>query len=246
MSVRRALATILPTTTIITIAVACGSSGGGGGGGKMDAPGSGSSNCSVAASYGTTTFTGQVALNEGSGSGQLAGLYTESLKWQGGVTSTPQVGFELDVFGGGGGSNTPDWPTALGAVASVSLAMTTVDAGGVFLGNINATTHQVGDLYFSTGGTLAVTAASGSNGGTFSGSVSSIAATHGTFDNSGNFVPATDNCKSTLSGGSFTATIMAAGSGGIPNVEGGWQTDDGSTLDEQMARYHAYLLAHHE
>jgi hypothetical protein len=223
----------------LPVMLACGSSGGGGGGGghidanKHDDSGS-AADCVALSSYSPTfTSTTEGAQEQGSGSGDLAGLYTQSLLWQGALGSAEADGFiSVEIFGGGGGSNTPDWPTTLGPDSDVSLVTSTVDAGA-FLGVDLNGSGQAQDIYFSTAGTLDVTAASGSAGGTFSGSISDATFTFGSFNNAGTFVPDPSGCASTISSLSFTATIQAASfvNGKLP---GG-----GTTLHTQFRAPHA-------
>jgi hypothetical protein len=173
--------------------------------------------CTSAASYSPGTFgsADQGGQELGSDTQDNPPDFTQSLVWGGGLGSGVEINFEL--FAGGGGSNTPDWPTALGAASNVDLA-TAIDVLGLVLSNPNGS-GQAQDVYFVTAGTLNVTSASATANSTFAGSFSNVASQHimltanGDLDfgSDGNPVFA-DSCMTAVTAGTFSTTIKAAGS----------------------------------
>ena len=134
------------------------SSGAGSGSGS----GSGSGNlCAVMASY-TPTFTSSNSVAIAAGS-DLGSAIPQHDIFQGELGATQTDPFiDIEIVGGGGSANTPDWPGNLGAKSGMNLA-TTMDALAAIAANINGS-GQAGDIYYATAGTLNITAAGNGSG----------------------------------------------------------------------------------
>lgn len=201
------LAVVVPTSGLAAL-IACGNSSpskvidahkGGSDGGKLD--GSGSASCALPATITPPTFSGssctatagtECAFTEGSGSG-----YTQDIEWQATIAGTGSAVqyFSLDIFGGGGATDTPDWPTAVGPASNVNVSNGDVS---LIIGTDVNGSGQPGVIYAAIGGTLTVTAASATAGQTFSGSFSNVMLQHYDFPQTGNPTPDPDGCKTML------------------------------------------------
>jgi hypothetical protein len=210
--------------------IACGS---GSGNKNIDAKGSDSkadanASCALPATVTTPTFGGsscttaagtECAVTYGSGSG-----YTQDLEWQGtiGGTGSGAQFFSLDIFGGGGSSSTPDWPTNLSPASDLTFSATAPDFS-LLLGTDANSSGQAAVLYAATAGTLNVTAASVTIGSTFSGNFSNLTLQHYDIPTNGNPTPDPDGCMTRVAGPvDFSAPVQSPPtSGGIrPNPPG--------------------------
>jgi hypothetical protein len=175
-----------------------------------------SASCALPASF-TQTFTGssctdtagtECAFSEGSDGSD----YSQSIEWQatlGGSGSGLQYA-AMEIFGGGGATNTPDWPTALGAKSGVSLTVNTPDAY-IFIGTDVDGSGDPSVIYLATAGTLNITAATATVGSNFAGSFTDVTLTHYDLNGSGQPTnPDADGCTTTIATGTFSTTITTA------------------------------------
>jgi hypothetical protein len=167
--------------------------------------GSGSNRvCSVMATYSPTFTTNNSGAIAG-GSDVMGFPYHDRFLGLLGATQTEPI-LVIDIAGGAG-SNSPDWPTDLGAKSGVNLAMAQ-DAGAAIVANISGSGVPQ-DIYAATAGTLNVTMAANGSGGTFAGNLSNVTFTHVNFGSDGTFIPDPDGCTSTIANASFSATLQA-------------------------------------
>jgi len=174
-----------------------------------DGPGSGSGTDAAAACAAATTYPGttqnQMSFKE-AGDTATPPAFTQRLEWGGAQTDNSIL--DLIVVGGGGATNTPDWPTALGPATNVDVGSAATDAGYAILFITGAgSAATISDIYLSDVGTLNVTAADGATvGKSFAGNASGLTMDRYLLDGSGNITgPANDGCTSAISTTTFAA-----------------------------------------
>jgi hypothetical protein len=162
-------------------------------------PALGDADCPVELSYSSFLAAGQSAVNLGSG----GSAYSQALQWQGNLSASPQIEVIVTIYGGGGNSSTPDWPSMLGPNSAVPVVGRTSPDAYVNLFATNPTVSGSDVDFSGVEGTLDVTSADDQ---TLAATLSNITFLQGTFDTSGNFTATPGGCTSTLTA-SFSTTV---------------------------------------
>ncbi|MBV8761089.1 MAG: hypothetical protein JO257_27585 [Deltaproteobacteria bacterium] len=178
-----------------------------------DSPGSGGSGSNVTCKFNATftpTFTAAgEGYTAGSGTTPINRLDFDGLFGGTNGSANEQV-LRVLIFGGGGGSSTPDWPTNFAPKQNIDLAGSNAanDVLIALLTDRGATSY--GTIYFADSGTLNISAAQNGSGHPFTGSATNVVFNH--YDISGNNItPDPDGCSSTVPSFSFTGTTMFDG-----------------------------------
>jgi hypothetical protein len=172
------------------------------GNGSGSGSGSGSNNvCAVMSSYNITfDMNNSAEINGGS---DVTGFPHHNV-FVGGLGSAqtdPQV--QVDIVGGAGATNSPDWPTNLGPKTGLDLSTALKDVQVAIYVN-----GQQLPAYLATAGTLNVTAASNNTGSNFAGNITGLTLTH--VDISGNMAtPDPDGCKTTFANLTWSGALAA-------------------------------------
>jgi len=169
-----------------------------------DAPVDTAAACKVAPSYAPTSFPQQLA---DSFTGSNATPFTNILLWKGVLQAgSAEADLGMEAFSGGGSGSgmnaTPDWPTG-NVTPKANLDLATAPDVFLFITTNFSGSGQAQDFYFSTAGTLNITAAGtgGAAGSNTAGNASNVVFGH--FDpNTGQMV---DNCMTMINSVSFTS-----------------------------------------
>jgi hypothetical protein len=110
---------------------------------------------------------------------------------------------QVDIVGGAGATNSPDWPTNLGPKNNIDITMAKDVQVAIYVNGIDT------PEYLAASGTLNVTAASNTDGQTFSGTITNLTMVH--VDINGNQAsPDPDGCQTTFANLSWSGALMAS------------------------------------
>jgi hypothetical protein len=170
--------------------------------GSGSGSGSGSNvTCASMASY-TPNFGSNNSAEINAGSDLAAQGFPQHNVFVGALENAQTPVLQIDIVGGAGSANSPDWPVNLGPASNINVAMAKDVQVAIFAGSDGS------QIYLASAGTLNVTAASKTTGQTFSGSLANATFVH--VDISGNqATPDPDGCQTNIANATWSGALQA-------------------------------------